>query len=139
MGRIRFERSALDFIGVRTLLDWFRVAWFELTFKREHFIPPRIQVLPFDVRRQFSFLVRQKHDLDVGVARSGEVLGDKVNRPDDAQGQGCLLEVVGDAELEPSELLARSGRFRVIAGHLVVRDVWNQLTGLGGQHVRRVS
>jgi len=115
-------------------------SWFEqLTLKGEYFIPPRIQVFPLYVRCQFSLLVRQKHDLDVGITRSGEVLRDKVNGPDDAQGQGRLLEVVGDAELEPSELLAWSGRFRVIAGDVVIGDVWNQLTGLGSQRVRSVG
>ena len=76
-----------------------------LTFEREDLVPPRIEILPFDVRDELVLLVRQQHDLDVRVARAGEVLRRQIDGADDLQRQRHLLKVVAETELYPAELL----------------------------------
>ena len=84
-----------------------------LTLEGEDLVPPRVEVLPLDTRRQLALLVRQQHDLQVGVARARHVVHDRqVDGTHDLQGQGHVLGVVLEAELNASLPLAA----RVVVG-----------------------
>lgn len=76
------------------------------TFECKRFVPTGIEVSPFDFRREFSLLVRQKQDFDVWVTRAGHVFCDEVNGPDDLERKNQLLWVIAEAELDAAQLLA---------------------------------
>ena len=76
-----------------------------LTFKGEDFVPSRVEVLPLDVRRQCVSLVWKQWDLDVRVRRPTQVLGGQSLGSNDFDGEGLRVEVVGDAEVDSTQLV----------------------------------
>lgn len=83
------------------------------TFEQEGFIPVGVEVLSLDLGFQLVLLVRQQVDLDEGVGGSREVLGRELLTPENFDGEGCVLEAVSYAKLDPAELLA-DGPFTVV-------------------------
>lgn len=65
----------------------------------------RVEVLPLDLGLQLVLLVGEQVDLDEGIAGATEVLGRQLLRLHDLHGQGGLLEVVADAELDAAQVL----------------------------------
>jgi len=50
-------------------------------------------------------LVRQKHDLDVRIGSTGDVLGGQVDGSDDLQSERRLIKVVAEGKLNAAELI----------------------------------
>ena len=86
----------------------------QLTFKGEHLVPSRVEVLAFNVRRKFVFFVRKEEDFDVRIACPGEILRRKFDGAHDAQCERLILEVVLETELKFSQLLAVHWRERIV-------------------------
>lgn len=93
------------------------------TLKQEGFVPVGVEVLPLDLGLQLVFFVRQQVDFDEGIGGAGEVLGRELLAPEEFDGEGCVLEAVAYAELDPAQLLT-DGPFTVI-----VLRTWGQLQG----------
>lgn len=75
------------------------------TFEEEGLVPVRVQVLALHLGLQLVLLVGEQVDLDEGVAGAAEVLGRQLLGLHDLDGQGGLLEVVADAELDAAQVL----------------------------------
>lgn len=81
-----------------------------------------VEVLPLDLGLQLVLLVGEQVDLDEGIAGAAEVLGRQLLCLHDLHGQGGLLEVVADAELDAAQVLPADA---FVA--LVILRAWREL------------
>lgn len=65
-----------------------------------------VEVFPLDLGLQLVLLVRQQVDFDEGIRGAGEVFCREVLASEYFDSEGCVLEAVPYAKLDPAQLLA---------------------------------
>lgn len=78
----------------------------QLTFKKEGFVPVRVEIFPLDFGLEFVLSVGQQVDFDEGVGGPREVFSGQVLTFEYLHRQSRVLEAVAQAELNPAQFLA---------------------------------